>query len=109
ELMAAGLADGLDAGHQEVERAGRRLVDALAAVMRDAQADFRIDPSDSWWGDFSARVNAELAQHDVSPRAAKSRGQVVITQNFNVPSAERASDKALHGMRRLEAFGLFDG
>src|SRR5690606_40271803 len=59
QLMAAGLAEGLDAGQLEVERAGRRLVNALSEVMSSAQADFQFDPSDSWWNDFSARVNAE--------------------------------------------------
>lgn len=108
EYMGAGLAIGMRHSESEVERAARSLASTVideASRIKDAFA------GDQWAADLDARMSAELAQHDVDPAesATASTARVQVVQNFNVPSAERASDKAAHNMRRLGAMGLFGG
>ena len=107
EFMGEGLAVGLRHGSSEAIREADRMTRAIVASVSGIS-----DAVDSSWAtDFNARLNAELAQHDVDPQATATVGAapVQVVQNFNVPSAERASDKASHGMRRLGAMGLFGG
>jgi hypothetical protein len=106
EMLSRGLALGIGKSETEAEKAARSLADAVIAQASRLEEAFA---NDQWAVEFDARVRQELAQHDTPATAGGGKGQVVITQNFNVPSSERASDKALHGMRRLSAFGLFDG
>jgi len=107
DQMAAGLAVGLDDGRDEVAKAGGRLVDTLADVMGRAQQEFRLDGSDAWWGDFNARVNAELAKYDGSRGEAATGRQVTINTNIYNPVPESGSDSVAKTHRRQAAMGLF--
>jgi len=108
EQLGAGFAIGMRNSETEVERAARSMVATVTAGVAGIEDVFT---GDAWAADLNARMNAELAAHDIDPTSAAGAGQrvVEIVQNFNVPSAERASDKASHGMRRLGAMGLFGG
>jgi hypothetical protein len=105
EMIGAGLALGMRRSESDVERAARSLMDNVVDVADGIEGVFA---GDQWAADFNARMNAELADTSVDPAAAPGGGRTInnIINNY-VPDAERGADKALHGMRRLEALGLF--
>jgi hypothetical protein len=107
QMMGAGLAVGMDRSESEVERAARSLTNTVIATASSIEGAFA---GDAWASDFSARVDAELAAHDVgTPSAARGAVAPVVNINNYVPDAERGADKASHNMRRLSAMGLFGG
>jgi hypothetical protein len=108
ELMGEGLEVGLRNAKTPVERAADDLAQAAIAGAKGVEDAFA---GSQWAADLNSRMNVALAENDVDPAATATAGAapVQVVQNFNVPSAERASDKAAHGMRRLGALGLFGG
>lgn len=103
EFMGEGLAIGMHNAESEVERAARSL--AKTAIAGVAGIENAV-AGDAWAADFNARVNSELAQHDVTGPDAAAGKQVTIQTTINNPLPETGSDSVAKTHRRQAAMGI---
>lgn len=107
QLMGEQLEAGLLAQRSALIATAREITDRIGGEFT------RLDTTGVATGfdNVSTRLHDELgrsaAELDAATAGAPGAAPVEIVQNFNVPSAEKASDKAAQGMRRLHAVGLF--
>lgn len=109
QAIGDALTQGLLAQRAAIIAAARDITDQVSAQFENVDAgavNTALDDVNARLHSGANRSTAEL-NTALAGKTTTAGKAVEIVQNFNVPSAEQASDKALHGMRRLSAMGMF--